>query len=177
MDYRDPDGYFKDEVYMVLGREAPASLASSVAGSSSSGPEAAAADEALPPPRYGWVSGSNFEDNEKLTRMNWGSNGDEDGMSDITTTTDTTSTGITVSSSGSDTTTTDTKKKKREKKRRGIRMAAKFEDDDVDEEWEEAKRVLQTVLVGLLVPMVFRFVGRRMTFSVWTRILKSYFSL
>ncbi|KAJ2659601.1 hypothetical protein IWW48_003440 [Coemansia sp. RSA 1200] len=177
MDYRDPDGYFKDEVYMVLGREAPASLASSVAGSgsgsssSSSSTEAATVDEALPPPRYGWVSGSNFEDNEKLTQMNWGSNGDEDGLSDITTTTDTTSTGITVSSSGSDTTTTDTKKKKR----REIRMAAKFE--DVDEEWEEAKRVLQTVLVGLVIPMVFRFVGRRMTFSVWTRILKSYFSL
>ncbi|KAJ2729894.1 hypothetical protein IW152_005461 [Coemansia sp. BCRC 34962] len=43
------------------------------------------------------------------------------------------------------------------------------------DEWEEARRVLYLSLVGVLLPMTFRYVGRRLTFSVWTKILTSYF--
>ncbi|KAJ2025034.1 hypothetical protein IWW57_003524 [Coemansia sp. S610] len=44
-----------------------------------------------------------------------------------------------------------------------------------DGEWEEAKRVLYMSLVGVLLPMTFRYIGRRLTFTVWTKILTSYF--
>ncbi|KAJ2058576.1 hypothetical protein GGI17_004946 [Coemansia sp. S146] len=45
----------------------------------------------------------------------------------------------------------------------------------VESEWEEAKRVLYLSLVGVLLPMTFRYIGRRLTFSVWSKILTSYF--
>ncbi|KAJ2782354.1 hypothetical protein GGI15_002937 [Coemansia interrupta] len=46
---------------------------------------------------------------------------------------------------------------------------------DLDAEWAEAKQVLYTTLVGVLLPVVCRYIGRRATFSVWTRVLESYF--
>ncbi|KAJ1905137.1 hypothetical protein LPJ81_002091 [Coemansia sp. IMI 209127] len=138
MDYRDPDGYFKDDVYSVLGR--PGSLASSMTDSSE-----------LPPPRYGSLAGSNFTDNETQTNI---LHRDLDEMSHVS---DSTSTGITVSSSGSEMT------------EKGMLL------EDEDAEWEEAKRVLYTAFVGLLIPIAFRFVGRRMTFSLWTKFLTSYY--
>ncbi|KAJ1668800.1 hypothetical protein IW140_000132 [Coemansia sp. RSA 1813] len=146
MEYRDPDGYFKDDVYSVLGR--PGSLASSMTTSGSS----TMLPSELPPPRYGSLAGSNFTDNETQTNVYRGDGENSHGSN-------TTSTGITVSSSGSEMT---------EKR-------LKVFDDDEDAEWEEAKRVLYTAFVGLLIPMAFRFVGRRMTFSLWTRFLTSYF--
>ncbi|KAJ2747740.1 hypothetical protein GGI20_000210 [Coemansia sp. BCRC 34301] len=48
-------------------------------------------------------------------------------------------------------------------------------DDSGEEEWEEAKRVLYLSVVGVLLPMTFRYIGRRLMFSVWTRLLTSYF--
>ncbi|KAJ2851294.1 hypothetical protein IWW36_001191 [Coemansia brasiliensis] len=44
-----------------------------------------------------------------------------------------------------------------------------------DSEWEDTKRLLYTALVGTLLPLVFRYVGRRTTFSMWTQFLHSYF--
>ncbi|KAJ2454511.1 hypothetical protein EV183_001512 [Coemansia sp. RSA 2336] len=44
-----------------------------------------------------------------------------------------------------------------------------------DSEWEDTKRLLYTALVGTLLPLVFRYVGRRATFSMWTKFLHSYF--
>ncbi|KAJ2386565.1 hypothetical protein GGI23_006463, partial [Coemansia sp. RSA 2559] len=108
----------------------------------------------LPPPRYGSLADSNFADNETQTNI-FHRDVDEtshDGS-------DSTSTGITVSSSGSEMT---------EKR-------VLFEEDDGDAEWEEAKRVLYTAFVGLLIPIAFRFVGRRMMFSLWTKFLTSYY--
>ncbi|KAJ1722271.1 hypothetical protein LPJ53_003284 [Coemansia erecta] len=46
---------------------------------------------------------------------------------------------------------------------------------DLDAEWAEVKQVLYTTLVGVLLPVVCRYVGRRATFSAWTRFLESYF--
>ncbi|KAI8321746.1 hypothetical protein GQ54DRAFT_261220 [Martensiomyces pterosporus] len=46
---------------------------------------------------------------------------------------------------------------------------------DADAEWEDAKKVLYTTFVGFLLPLVCRYMGRRLTFSVWTRFLTSYF--
>ncbi|KAJ2753226.1 hypothetical protein GGI19_003281 [Coemansia pectinata] len=43
----------------------------------------------------------------------------------------------------------------------------------VESEWEEAKRVLYLSLVGVLLPMTFRYIGRRLTFSVWSKSLFS----
>ncbi|KAJ2468372.1 hypothetical protein GGI02_003721 [Coemansia sp. RSA 2322] len=47
---------------------------------------------------------------------------------------------------------------------------------DSDGEWEEAKRVLYMSVVGVLLPMVCRYIGRRVTFTMWARMLTSYFS-
>ncbi|KAJ1735038.1 hypothetical protein LPJ61_000758 [Coemansia biformis] len=46
---------------------------------------------------------------------------------------------------------------------------------DADAEWEDAKRVLYLAFVGTLLPMAFRYIGRRAMFSVWTQFLVSYF--
>ncbi|KAJ1895206.1 hypothetical protein LPJ66_004728 [Kickxella alabastrina] len=46
---------------------------------------------------------------------------------------------------------------------------------DMESEWEEVKQVLYTTFIGMLMPVVFRYVGRRLTFSLWTSFLKSYF--
>ncbi|KAJ2353628.1 hypothetical protein IWW50_004028 [Coemansia erecta] len=47
--------------------------------------------------------------------------------------------------------------------------------DELDTEWEDAKKLLYTAFVGTMLPLVFRYVGRRVTFSAWTRFLQSYF--
>ncbi|KAJ2507102.1 hypothetical protein GGH95_002406 [Coemansia sp. RSA 1836] len=49
------------------------------------------------------------------------------------------------------------------------------DDGGGESEWEEAKRVLYMSVVGVLLPMTFRYIGRRLTFSVWTKILTAYF--
>ncbi|ORX70260.1 hypothetical protein DL89DRAFT_154619 [Linderina pennispora] len=36
---------------------------------------------------------------------------------------------------------------------------------DLDAEWEDAKQVLYTTFVGFMLPFVFRYVGRRLTFA------------
>ncbi|KAJ2725435.1 hypothetical protein GGI07_001314 [Coemansia sp. Benny D115] len=46
---------------------------------------------------------------------------------------------------------------------------------DADAEWEEVKKVLYTTFVGMLLPVVCRYVGRRFTVSLWTRFLGLYF--
>ncbi|KAJ2361624.1 hypothetical protein H4R23_003772 [Coemansia sp. Cherry 401B] len=48
-------------------------------------------------------------------------------------------------------------------------------DAGADPEWEDAKRLLYTAFVGTVLPLVFRYVGRRATFSAWTRFLIGYF--
>ncbi|KAJ2714720.1 hypothetical protein H4R19_001575 [Coemansia spiralis] len=46
---------------------------------------------------------------------------------------------------------------------------------DADAEWEDAKRVLKLAFVGTLLPLVFRYIGRRALFSAWSQFLASYF--
>ncbi|KAJ2158264.1 hypothetical protein GGF46_003906 [Coemansia sp. RSA 552] len=50
------------------------------------------------------------------------------------------------------------------------------ETDDAEAEWEDAKRMIQAALVGTVVPLVFRHVGRRVLMAAWTRILGTYFA-
>ncbi|KAJ2537862.1 hypothetical protein EV175_006592 [Coemansia sp. RSA 1933] len=150
MDYRDPDGYFKDDVLSVLGR--PGGGGEPLSSSMSSSGE-------LPPPRYGSLASSVFTDNEPQTNVYMDDNDGENGYAS-----DTTSTGITVSLSGSEMT------------EKGMKVYREEEEEE-DPEWEEAKRVLYTAFVGLLLPIAFRFVGRRVTFSLWTKFLTSYFKI
>ncbi|KAJ2782389.1 hypothetical protein H4R18_002322 [Coemansia javaensis] len=46
---------------------------------------------------------------------------------------------------------------------------------DADAEWEDAKRMLYVAFVGTALPMALRYIGRRATFAVWTRLLTAYF--
>ncbi|KAJ2083549.1 hypothetical protein H4R24_000712 [Coemansia sp. RSA 988] len=47
--------------------------------------------------------------------------------------------------------------------------------DEHQQEWEDAKRMLYAAFIGTLLPMAFRYIGRRTTFNLWTRFLETYF--
>ncbi|KAJ2482498.1 hypothetical protein IWW56_001014 [Coemansia sp. RSA 2131] len=46
---------------------------------------------------------------------------------------------------------------------------------ELDSEWEDAKKLLHTAFIGTMLPLMFRYIGRRITFTAWTRFLQSYF--
>ncbi|KAI9503176.1 hypothetical protein GGI25_001899 [Coemansia spiralis] len=129
MDYRDADGYFREDVYRVLGR---GSIASSM---TDSGPSTA-------PARYR-LSSSNFT---------------EQALSDISDYMSKTDTSSDSSESASE---------------NGL-VSRRMSEQDA--EWEEAKHVLYTAVIGVVLPMTFRFIGRRVTFSMWARFLTAYFN-
>ncbi|KAJ2226474.1 hypothetical protein IWW45_007438 [Coemansia sp. RSA 485] len=146
MDYRDHNGYFQEDVLRVLGRSGTlGSTASSASGGSASSSILGANDELL---HQQYVPNPLVY--QSLKEGNFSEN--DLSLSDVF--------GNSSSSSSTTTTTTDSSSPDRV---------------DMDAEWEEVKNILYTTFVGLLLPVAFRYVGRRVTLSIWTKFLISYF--